>query len=254
MTAINQGRIWNKNVIIDIMAFASEDSDPLSETEAFFHSLSQRHRHFMPLNHSWYPTKLTSLASSNLIAHSVQFGEESVGQHKAEYLHSNILLATQKPFRTSKLLYRATRDSWEPRQFHSRCDRKGATLIVFTTASGNLSAAFTTVPWSSIDGQHADEHARLFTLTGDLRHFTPMRNAVTHNPKIGPEFGDTVSLLRRFTPSKPPNPGRAYGKQHPKQSYTTETDDQGRNVLTGSLVDNKWTEFTCTEVEVFLLQ
>ena len=47
------------------------------------------------------------------------------------------------------LLYRGSRDGWEPSQFHSRCDNKGPTVTVIKTTAGYLFGGYADLSWTS---------------------------------------------------------------------------------------------------------
>jgi len=49
------------------------------------------------------------------------------------------------------LLYRATRDGWEEKDFHQRCDNQGPTITLLRpTKKKSCIGGFTNVPWSSV--------------------------------------------------------------------------------------------------------
>jgi hypothetical protein len=64
-------------------------------------------------------------------------------------------------------IYKASRDGFGAQDFHTACDKKGATLIVVLSEHGHLFGGFTTVPWGSIENNRfgEDKNAFLFTLT-----------------------------------------------------------------------------------------
>jgi hypothetical protein len=64
------------------------------------------------------------------------------------------------------LLYRATRDGFEPNDFHSKCDNKSNTLtIVKAKESGFIFGGFTSVEWDGSDRYKSDLNAFIFSLT-----------------------------------------------------------------------------------------
>ena len=102
----------------------------------------------------------------------------------------------------AKLIYRASRDGWEPKDFHDRCDEQGATLTVIRTDSGKLAAGFTSVPWETptlydvlrFNCDKTDPSARLFALTNQLQVFRPGNEkfATRHSKQIGPMFSQAL--------------------------------------------------------------
>ena len=71
------------------------------------------------------------------------------------------------------LLWRGSRDGFEPETFHRLCDGQGKTLTIIKNNKGFIFGGFTSVPWSSKGGDITDYTAFLFTLTNSSD--TPMR-------------------------------------------------------------------------------
>ena len=49
----------------------------------------------------------------------------------------------------SSLLYRASRDGWEGKNFHSKCDNKGPTLTVIKCTGGYVFGGYANAAWTS---------------------------------------------------------------------------------------------------------
>lgn len=64
----------------------------------------------------------------------------------------------------STLLYRASRDGWKFVNFHTKCDKKGATLVLFKTDKNKRCGGYTSVDWHSEGKWESDESAFLFSL------------------------------------------------------------------------------------------
>jgi len=47
------------------------------------------------------------------------------------------------------LLYEATKDGSSSSNFHSRCDNKGATVVIIETTAGNVFGGFTDQVWNT---------------------------------------------------------------------------------------------------------
>jgi BTB/POZ domain-containing protein KCTD9 len=47
------------------------------------------------------------------------------------------------------MLYRASRDGWTAKDFHSKCDGKGPTLSLFSYGKNDIIGGFTMAQWSS---------------------------------------------------------------------------------------------------------
>jgi hypothetical protein len=107
-----------------------------------------------------------------------------------------------------ELLWRGSRDGFDARDFHSRCDGHANTLTLIQDVSGNLFGAFTPVEWESRscegngDNCYKDDDSLksfLFTLKNP-RNMPGMlfpilehgRRAIICNLACGPCFGDIV--------------------------------------------------------------
>lgn len=49
------------------------------------------------------------------------------------------------------LLYRGSRDGWNPDDFHKYCDRNGPTVVLIQTTKGRVCGGFTKVSWGKAD-------------------------------------------------------------------------------------------------------
>lgn len=54
---------------------------------------------------------------------------------------------------TLTLIYRASRDGWNPNDFHRLCDGKGPTVSFVRSSKGSLCAGYAKIPWKN-SGQH----------------------------------------------------------------------------------------------------
>jgi formate/nitrite transporter FocA (FNT family) len=54
--------------------------------------------------------------------------------------------------------------SFEASKFHQLCDRKGKTVTLITTSTGNICGGFTSVSWASGYNYATDKEAFLFSL------------------------------------------------------------------------------------------
>ena len=63
------------------------------------------------------------------------------------------------------LLYRGSRDGWTGKDFHSRCDDKGATISLYKIKDGSCFGGFTNESWDSNSCHKSDNTAMLFNLT-----------------------------------------------------------------------------------------
>eukprot|EP01084_Bolivina_argentea_P169439 293737_1 len=102
-----------------------------------------------------------------------------------------------KLFIELKLLYRWSRDGHAGREFHNRCDNKGATLTLIHTEFDHVCGGYATVDWQSSGEYKADPTSFIFLLRSQFGHkpkiFTKQHNPqwiVYHNPNYGPTFGN----------------------------------------------------------------
>ncbi|ETO23868.1 hypothetical protein RFI_13300 [Reticulomyxa filosa] len=121
--------------------------------------------------------------------------------------HSSILTTEEEaallsfiPERLTKvsLLYRASRHGFKARNFHSKCDGKGPTLLlVLSEKYGHVFGGYTEVPWASHGAWKKDARAFVFLLR-NTKGYSPKKwrvrpegenHAVGHNALYGPIFG-----------------------------------------------------------------
>ena len=106
-----------------------------------------------------------------------------------------------------------SRDGWKAEDFHSRCDRKGATLTLVKSEAGHVFGGFTCEPWMSrggtcvrvcvsvcthvcvSSGYKPDPHAFLFTIT-NAAGLPPAKVKATKKPDKA--VGHDSDLLAAF--------------------------------------------------------
>jgi hypothetical protein len=100
------------------------------------------------------------------------------------------------------LLWRGSRDGFEAKEFHRRCDGHGNTVTVILDTNGNIFGGFTPVKWeSSKKGKgKADPSLKSFLFTVKNPHNFPARRfalkvekkheAIRCDSKRGPDFDD----------------------------------------------------------------
>ena len=139
------------------------------------------------------------------------------------------------------LLYRATRDGWEPQRFHSACDGQGPTFTLVKAAGEYVFGAFADQSWGSQGRWIASPKAFLFSLRsaaglGPIR--LPVINpahALWGDPASLPTFGGGHDLCV----------GRHSGSAKLGCSYACPPGHDGSSLLTGA------TNFEVCELEVF---
>ncbi|CAF0842958.1 unnamed protein product [Didymodactylos carnosus] len=111
-----------------------------------------------------------------------------------------------KPRRTWNLIYKATRDGFDAKNFHGQRDGRNSTITLLQTQKDHyLFGGYTSVPWTSTGGRQQDATAFLFTLTNPHNHPVAKFNiekttqscAVYHHKNYGPIFGTPNSTAYR---------------------------------------------------------
>ena len=157
-----------------------------------------------------------------------------------------------------QLKYRASRDGWEPENFHEKCDGIPNTLTIIKSTKGNIFGGFTEQAWNSYDEFVADPNAFIFSLIN--KEYKPFkakctdngRRAIFSHRKYGPTFGssglevwlfDRTTLVFDITVSKKPHTffGNAY--KHPDFKKDT--------VRANSILAGEEKYFKPLEIEVF---
>ena len=146
------------------------------------------------------------------------------------------------------LIYKASRDGWMPSDFHRATDGKGPTVTLVKSRPGLVCGGFTEVPWSDCGGYKEDVSAFVFSLSSrQTFHCKKPTQAVYHHQDQGPCFG--LELLSVYgSPMNSEGSSFCWTGQKELDRYNVGPATKSGSVLTGEL-DN----FTCREIEVYLL-
>lgn len=91
-----------------------------------------------------------------------------------------------------KLLYRASRDGWDAKDFHRLCDGKGATLVAVRSTDGYVFGGYTgDFSWSSCSSSKSSPKAFLYSLSSPAG-LGPVKipcSVVNNDASYGPLFG-----------------------------------------------------------------
>ncbi|EFC47878.1 predicted protein [Naegleria gruberi] len=95
-----------------------------------------------------------------------------------------------------KLLWQGSRDGFDSRSFHSKCDNKGPTVTIIRTSNNCIFGGYTEVSWNSFSGYSRDPNAFLFSLVNvnnipskhPIKHHAS-RYAIQNRLVNGPTFG-----------------------------------------------------------------
>ncbi|CAF1062682.1 unnamed protein product [Adineta steineri] len=148
-----------------------------------------------------------------------------------------------------ELIYKATRDGFRARAFHSWCDNEGPTMTIIQSANNYIFGGYTSVSWTSAGQCGNDKAAFLFTLRNPY-NIPPTKytikcdrvaNAIYDHNGYGPIFGSGHDII--ISDNSNIN-NSSYSNF--SQSYN-DTTGYGKNTFTGAL------NFTSSEIEVYKL-
>jgi hypothetical protein len=153
----------------------------------------------------------------------------------------------QKEFR---LLYRGSRDGFEAKAFHTRCDDHPNTVTLIASTNRCIFGGYTPVAWSSRNEMVSDRSLTSFIFTITNPHNLPAqifkqneeKAAIGDDHGFGPVFGSNHDLC---VVDRCHTCARSYSNLG--RIYANETGLPGNQVLTGAQ------NFTVQEIEVFEL-
>ncbi len=108
--------------------------------------------------------------------------------------------------RTSKpeLIFRASRDGWDAKDFHRHCVGKGATITVIKTSKGHIFGGYTPTPWTrSRNGCYKRSNEAFLFVLKCAQKMAPFKmniikgkesKATYHCTQHGPSFGSGSDL------------------------------------------------------------
>ena len=144
------------------------------------------------------------------------------------------------PFKSLKfeLIFTASINGDDSCNFHKFCDGKGPTITLCKGKNGYIFGGYLTVPFSSINKNHYDDKAFLFSLTNNKKFPIKIKEKAVYHPDFwGPFFGK--GDLRIF--SKGLNSKKNYSEPY---SYEFKRED---------LIGTEEINFMLDEYEVFLV-
>jgi hypothetical protein len=148
------------------------------------------------------------------------------------------------------LLYRATRDGFTGKAFHSKCDGKGNTISIIKNNLNYVFGGYASSAWNSSDKHINDPNAFLFSLrragVSFKDKFTVQRaeDALYGNSIFGPAFGSYDILI--ITQSNTSIGSKTYfgGSYNLPDGYTRG--GKAKDFLAGN-----YKQWTTTEIEVY---
>jgi hypothetical protein len=153
--------------------------------------------------------------------------------------------------KTSRLLYRGSRDGLEATNFHARCNGHPHTVTLILSTGGWIFGGYTPVAWNSRNKYVPDPTLQSFVFTIKNPHnlsariFTQKQAdmAVYHDARRGPVFGYNGYDLKLYGDWRKGD--QCYSRLG--NNYNNDTGIAGNKVLTGSEY------FAVQEIEVFEL-
>jgi hypothetical protein len=129
------------------------------------------------------------------------------GRFSLPPIDSKIISATPEIFsacrgKICRLLYRGSRDGFQARAFHSRCDGHGNTVTLILSTNDCIFGGYTPLAWSSRDESVSDPSLKSFVFTIKNPHNLPPTilkqqqegNAIHQYGQRGPVFGQGHTL------------------------------------------------------------
>ena len=68
-----------------------------------------------------------------------------------------------------KLLYKASRDGWDPARFHQLADNKGPTITIATLQDGRFVGAYSPISWGTVNGNYIN-NTEVFLFDNDKKY------------------------------------------------------------------------------------
>ena len=99
-----------------------------------------------------------------------------------------------------ELIYRGSRDGMTSNNFHSKCDNKNPTIIIYKNTKDSIFGGYTSLSWSNNGNYRSDPQAFIFTLKNIHNseptkfHVKSEKEGVYHNSTHGPTFGEGCDI------------------------------------------------------------
>jgi hypothetical protein len=199
---------------------------------------------------------------ANLSFSQNSFGSLTLNAYSSDPFKSLILTGLQ-PMQLIKLcefstkdkwslLYRGSRDGFEPNEFHSRCDGKTPTLTIYKAQESSfIFGAYTTGVWHQLNTCIPDSKAFLFSLTNKDNEPCKMKidpnqskYAIYGGPDYGPSFGSGCDIGIYKNPNTENRSCSNLGFSYSHPHYT-----EGSNEINSFLAGSR--KFQLSEIEVY---
>jgi hypothetical protein len=116
-----------------------------------------------------------------------------------------------------RLIYRATKDGFNAKAFHSKCDGKYLTLTLVKTKEGYIFGGYSEREWASDGSEKYDIKTKIFSLAN--KNNEPLRlemknNLIKCDSNYGPIFGSGPNLCIKFDEPSTTNLDNSYTNMH----------------------------------------
>ena len=152
-----------------------------------------------------------------------------------------------RPSSIITLIYRGSRDGWKVKNFHDKCDGKGANIVLMKSKAGKIFGGYTSVGWQSIGNYVKDEQAFIFSVDKNKRFACKKPEfAIYRRADIGPYFGANELGVAGEILNQPNKGFCKKGEQYNLPTTPTEY-----NKIVGEGGTEPKGTFTCEEIEVY---
>jgi hypothetical protein len=187
----------------------------------------------------------------NILVFHLNQSDQGIISHSIRESFQKIFLEFRERF---SLLWRGSRDGFEAKEFHCRCDGHVNTLTVILDTKGNIFGGLTPVKWESHRCWKMDDSLKSFVFTLKNLHNIPgkrfvlkaemKQKAIFCYSGFGPVFGLDCNGYSDIYVYNGCNTDTASGA-FLGRAYTNDTGLNGEIVFTGSQ------KFQAREIEVF---
>lgn len=151
------------------------------------------------------------------------------------------------------LIYRGSRDGFEAKNFHEKCDSKSPTLTIIRSDCGNIFGGYTEAKWNQANIWQSDRNAFIFSLINKDKKPIRMniipekvKQAIASSPTTGPIFGGVGTKLDLYVTS---NGNKAYQSSYLGHSFKHPVYDVD-SIEAGSFLAGK-SAYLVNEIEVY---
>ena len=144
-----------------------------------------------------------------------------------------------------ELLYRGSRDGMYSKNFHEKCDDKGATITLFRNDKGNIFGGYLPISWKNTGDYQNENRCFIFTLT-NIYNIQPTKFVSKNSGyEVNFDIGRGPCFYDTWNENDLKNQSDAYFGSH----YQDST-GKGNSMFTGNTNNNE-RKILMDEIEVF---